>query len=226
MPLAAEVAAAAGALTLARRPGAGAPEAVRAAALAWYPAVGLGVGAASAAVAVLAARVAPALAGPAGVLAAVALTGGQGARDVARAARASPAAALVPVVLRAAAASALPGAARTLGLAVAPMLGAWAVVVQCHGGMPVRGSLVGRARFREFGWASLTAFAVTLGLGDALGLVLLLAAAATTLGVRVVAHRAAGGLAPAVPGATRELVETAVVAVLAAVVRATRAGGG
>jgi cobalamin synthase len=73
---------------------------------------------------------------------------------------------------------------------------------------------VGRARFREFAWASVTALGVTLAVGDAVGLVLALAAACVTVGLRVYAHRRLGGLAGRLLGATRELVETVVLVTL------------
>jgi adenosylcobinamide-GDP ribazoletransferase len=118
-----------------------------------------------------------------------------------------------------AAAAALHPAARTPALLVTPMLGAWAMVVQCYGGTPrqARGraaALVGRARFREFAWASLTAMGVTLAVGQALGLGLVVVAALTTLGVRVLAHRRVGGLTGRLLAATGELVETAVLVTL------------
>src|SRR5262249_58310415 len=68
----------------------------------------------------------------------------------------------------------VPEAARPVALVLAPMLGRWAVVVQCYGGAPgaARGlaaALVGRARLREFGWASTAAFVVTLAVLGAPG---------------------------------------------------------
>jgi cobalamin synthase len=103
------------------------------------------------------------------------------------------------------------------------MLGAWAVVVQCYGGAPDgadgRASLVGRARFWEFGWASVTALGVTLALGDAVGLVLIVAAAGVTMVLRVYAYRRLGGLSGPLLTATRELVETVVLATLGVLAR-------
>jgi adenosylcobinamide-GDP ribazoletransferase len=122
-------------------------------------------------------------------------------------------------LVRLALAWALPLRLVPLALAVAPMLGAWAIVVQCHGGSPARADRndrapIGRARFREFGWASVVAFGVTLGLAEAVGLVLLVTAALVTLAVRVAGYRRLGGLTGERLVATRELVETAVLAVL------------
>jgi cobalamin synthase len=99
------------------------------------------------------------------------------------------------------------------------MLGAWAVVVQCYGGAPARergtaAALVGRARFREFAWASVVALGVTLAAGEPIGLVVVLVASLVTVGVRLLAYRRAGGLTGRLLGASRELVETAVLGVL------------
>jgi cobalamin synthase len=106
-----------------------------------------------------------------------------------------------------------------MALALASMLGAWAITVQCYGGAPAGvpgtgAALVGRARFREFGWASLGALGVALAAGDAAGLVVVLVAAAVTVGVRVWAYRRLGGLTGHLLMATRELVETAVLVTL------------
>jgi adenosylcobinamide-GDP ribazoletransferase len=148
--------------------------------------------------------------------------------------RGAPAAAGVAVavaalVLRALAAALLAAPARTTALVLAPMLGAWAIVVQCYGGTPAHargtaGTLVGRARFREFGWASVVALGVTLATGEAIGLAVVLAASLTTIGVRIFAHRRIGGLTGRLLWATRELVETAVLGILAlvAVILGTR----
>jgi cobalamin synthase len=118
----------------------------------------------------------------------------------------------------------LPADARTLALLLACMLGRWAVVVQCYGGSPagVRGpaaQLVGRARLREFGWASAVAFGTTLAALDAVGLVVLLAATLTTLGLRVFAYRRLGGIDGRVLGASSEMVELVVLCVLAGLAR-------
>jgi adenosylcobinamide-GDP ribazoletransferase len=118
----------------------------------------------------------------------------------------------------------LPADARTLALPLAGMLGRWAVVVQCYGGSPAaaRGlaaQLVGRARLREFGWASAVAFGTTLAALDAVGLVVLLAATLTTVGIRVLAYRRAGGVNGRVLGASSEMVELVVLGALAGLAR-------
>jgi cobalamin synthase len=104
------------------------------------------------------------------------------------------------------------------------MLGRWAIIVQCYGGVPntARGlaaDLVGRARLREFGWASSVTFAVTLALLDAIGLVVLLAVTLATVGFRILAYRRAGGLTGRLLMATAELIETIALLVLAALAR-------
>jgi adenosylcobinamide-GDP ribazoletransferase len=118
----------------------------------------------------------------------------------------------------------IPEAARPLALVLAAMLGRWAIIVQCYGGVPstARGlaaDLVGRARLREFGWASSVTFAVTLALLDAIGLVVLLAVTLATVGFRILAYRRAGGLTGRLLMATAELIETIGLLVLGALAR-------
>lgn len=190
--------------------------------LVFYPAVGLALGT----IAALATVWLGTPGGPVAVILVLVLEGGRGPVALARpgnAARPTP----VGVVTAALAfggklwaAAVLPPALRPAALLVAPMLGAWAVVVQCYGGSPgrargVAAALIARARFQEFGWASTLAFAVTLALADALGLVMLVAAAVVTVAVRAVAYRRLGGLTGRLLMATRELVETVVLVVLA-----------
>ena len=235
-----EIGAAVGSLTALERLAAGASRAALAGGLAFYPVVGLVLGALAAGVATATERVLPAAAGPAGVLALVALAGARGARGLAAAAEAllrrgdavivrgrlrtvpgplGIAAAGAALAARAAAAAVLPPPARTTALLLAPMLGAWAVVVECYGGTPTHASgkaaaLVGRARFREFGWASVTALGMTLAVGEPIGLVIVLAASLATVGVRVYAYHRLGGLTGRLLAASRELVETVVLVTL------------
>jgi cobalamin synthase len=124
------------------------------------------------------------------------------------------------VGVRAVAAALLPAPARTTALLVAPKLGAWSVVVQCYGGTPahargIAAALVARSRFREFAWASVVALGVTLAVAEPIGLLLAVVASLVTVGVRVLAHGRVGGVDGRLLGASRELVETAVLAVLA-----------
>jgi cobalamin synthase len=118
----------------------------------------------------------------------------------------------------------LPAGARLLALPLACMLGRWAVVVECYGGSPAGASglaaqLVGRARLREFAWASAVAFGTTLAALDAVGLVVLLAATLTAVGIRVVAYRRLGGVDGRVLAVSGELVTLVVLAVLAGLAR-------
>jgi|GEM_PF-1506578 len=183
-----------------------APAEAKAGALAWYPAVGLGIGALAALAAALAGRVAPAAGGAAGVAVLELLGGG---RPAAR----GGAVMFAAFLLELGAVSVLPAAARPAALLLAPMLGRWALVVQGYGGTPAPG--VGRARFREFGVASTTAFAVTLALGQAIGLVLLVLAALETVAIRVVAYRRARALTITALAATSAAVEAGVLLALA-----------
>jgi len=215
---------------------------VLAAGLAWLPLVGLGLGALAAAVATVVAWWEPRLAGVAGVLVLEAITAGRPRRALAAAIdalarrgdaeqtlarlRARPdawatLAAFLLLVLALTAAARL-GAWRTIALLVAPMLARWSVVVQCHGGTPgyARGpaaALVGRARSREFGWASVTAIGTTLALADGVGLAVVLAAALATIGLRLKLNHRLAGLPGRLVAATGALVETVVLVMLAVV---------
>ena len=187
--------------------------------LAAYPVVGLVLGALAAAVATMAAAVAPALAGPAGVLALEATSRLRPRRALADATRLGWPLAVVALVAKVGAAAAIPVPALASALLLASMLGHWAMVVLCYGGAPIAEApgdeLPARAGFGEFGWASLTAFAVTLSIAEAIGLVLLLVAALVTLGIRIVSHRRLGGVTGRVVRAAGDLVETAVLGALA-----------
>lgn len=102
---------------------------------------------------------------------------------------------------------------------LAPLLGRWAMVVQAHGGRRdyARGlgaQLVGRADFREFAIASVTAFLVAMSSGRAVGLLLLVVSGLVTLGVRVLVTWRIGGFTGRLLGATAEMIETVVFAVM------------
>jgi cobalamin synthase len=182
--------------------GRGSPRVTEPGALAWYPVVGLGIGALAAFVT----RLLPSAGAVAGVGVLEVLGGGRPAP------RGLPVA-LATLALELGAACALPAAARPVAFLLAPMLGRWALVVQSYGGSPARG--VGKAGFREFGVASTIAFAVTLALGQAIGLVLLVVAALETIALRVVIYRCLGTLTPGALGATGAAVEAGVLLVLA-----------
>ena len=239
--LAQEFWAAVGTLTVFRRLASGASRQALAGGLAFYPVVGLTLG--------LVAAGAGGLGGGAvGILILLALTGARPLVSVAAVGpallrpgdarvalarlRARPAVGGLVIAAgilaaKVSAAMTLPPPARALGLVCAPMLGAWAITVQCYGGAPTLACgpaavLIGRARFREFGWASLVALGVTLAVADVIGLVMVLAGALTTVGLRVYAHHRLGGLTGRLLAATRELVETVVLIVLAALAHAGR----
>jgi adenosylcobinamide-GDP ribazoletransferase len=241
MPLGEEIQAAVGLSTVFRARALHRARHVLAAGLAFYPAVGLGVGALAAGAAAAGGIVSVAAAGVLGVTVLLALGGLRPLVGLAAAVRALGQTGNAPetrarlrdvprpvvlvvgaavAAMQAVAVAMLPPPARTTGLLVAPMLGRWAVVVQCYGGAPtqargVAAALVGRARFREFAGASVVALGVTLAVGDAVGLLVALVAALTTVGLRVYAHHRLGGLTGRLLGATQALVETVVLLVLA-----------
>jgi hypothetical protein len=209
-----ELRAAAGLLVA--RPGDATPDA--AAALAWFPVVGAGVGTVAAGVAWL-------CAGFGDVLASLAGTGVLAAswwRLRASVLGAGPS--LLGALLETVAVASLPAPARALALCLAPVFACWAMVVQCYGGLPTDrtapwGALVGRARFREFGWASVTALGGALVALDAVGLVVAIVAALVTVAIRAWTYRRGGGMGTAGVVATGLAVEAAVLLVLAVVVR-------
>jgi hypothetical protein len=131
----------------------------------------------------------------------------------------------VAAVVKASALWGLPESARVVPLVLAATLGRWAVVVQCYGGVPAPGAdaspLVGRARFREFGLASVTAIGGALVALDALGLLAVLAAAFATVGLRTLAYRS-DGLTKTRLERTETVVEAVVLAVIAGAVVAMR----
>jgi cobalamin synthase len=209
------LAAAIGDLTLLRTAGRDASPAAVVESLAFYPVVGLGLGACAAAAATM--TDVPLASAAAGVLVLEALAGFAPRRATARVAGGLVAAAALAAKL--AGAAAIPAPARAPALLLAPMLGRWAVVVGCHGGTsreaPGRlARVVGRARFQEFGWASLVTFAVALSLAEATGLLLLLVAALMVLGARAIAHRRLGGMTSDVVLVSGEAVETGVLVIL------------
>jgi adenosylcobinamide-GDP ribazoletransferase len=242
-----EVRGAVGLLTALRAAARDVPPAALAGGVAVFPIVGLLCGGLAAGAAALLAAAGVPMAAAGGVLVLEAITGAWPRRALAAAAallgRGDAAAILArlrgrpgPVgwafaagvlAVKLGAVLALPRSAWTTAFLLAPMLGAWGVAVQCHGGTPVRArgpaaALVGRARFEEFGWASVAAFGVAFALAELAGLVVVVVAAATTLVLRLYAHRRLGGLTGRLLGATRELVETAVLVTLAALAYSNR----
>ena len=219
MALAEELRSAVGSLTAFGRSDARARPQTLAGALAFYPAVGLLLGLVASGVAWAVDQGYPAFAGAAGVLVLAALSGGRAARSLAAGGALGVSTAGLAFAARLWSVTGLPAPALTATLLVAPMLGRWAIVVQCYGGVPAAASapaaLAGRARFREFGIASVTAFAVTLAVADAAGLLVLVAAALATVALRVYAYRGAGRMTERLLAAAAELVETVVMVAFA-----------
>jgi cobalamin synthase len=193
--------------------------------LAAWPLVGLGLGAVAASVSWL---VAPLDAVAASALAVVARECCVGRRG--RPAALGWAGTLVTTVVEIAALATLAPGGRDTALLVAPMVGRWTAVVQCYGGVPdtpdPEAPWIGRARFREFGAASVVAIGGMLVWLDAVGLLVVLVAAGVMLGVRLAAYRRTSrdsgggrGMSARLVRATAALVEVAAVLVLAGVGR-------
>jgi adenosylcobinamide-GDP ribazoletransferase len=203
----------------------------------FFPLIGLGLGVAVAAAATLAVAWMPAvLAAPAIVALLLALGGGTTARAVADGVAAQAGRGAVAVAAGGAALAGLLAAKAVaivllrpdaLGLAIAlsVMLGRWAMVVEAYGSIPVEGdplaeAMTRHAKFREFGNASVSAMALTLVLANAVGLVLLFAAATGAIAVRVAAHRLRGGVTRTSLLAVVEIVESGTLLLAALVARA------
>jgi hypothetical protein len=190
------------------------PLAMRVQALAWLPLVGAGVGLGAALTTVAAGLVLPAPAAALGGVLVLRLAGGaaRGAPDVG-----VGLAEWLALMM-------LAPAARSVALVAAAMLARWASVVQCYGGVARPeasglAALAGRARFREFAIASVTALGATLATLDAVGLAVAVACALVTVGVRHVAYRRRGGIDDGAMNATSALVETSALVLLALVGR-------
>jgi len=240
-----ELRAAVGGVTGVRRVAQGVPREAQVGGLVFYPLIGAAIGLAAVAALRLAAPLGPRLAAVIALVVLAAASGGRTLAGLAGAAgalatRGGPSAVLArlrarPTTAGIAVAAAVflvkswallhvPEAARPLALTLAPMLGRWAVVVQCYGGSPAaaRGLaavLVGRARLREFGWASALVFAATLAVLDAVGLLVLLGVTLATVALRVLAYRRAGGLTGRLLAASAETIETVTLVVLALLAR-------
>lgn len=118
---------------------------------------------------------------------------------------------------------ALDGAAPVWSLVFAPMLGRWGMVVVAFSARLARAGSPGPRfeagiTFREFGWASVLAGGAALVAIDAVGLLAMLAVAAVTVTLRLLAHRWLGGITAAIFWASAELGEIASLIVLAAFV--------
>lgn len=125
--------------------------------------------------------------------------------------------------------SVTPPEAISLSLPLAMMLGRWAFVVQAYGSQSAREDGVGgvfpRAmQFREFGLASVSAMALTLILANAIGLVLILWTATQTIVVRILVHSRAGGVGERSLAAGADLAEVSTLLLCAGLARAILAG--
>ena len=98
---------------------------------------------------------------------------------------------------------------RTWALMLAPLLGRWALVVQCYGRTGA-----GSVAFTGFAWASVLALGATQAIGGGVGVLLVLVVGLATVGARVAVHRHLGGFTRALLWATDALVETVVVGTL------------
>ena len=132
------------------------------------------------------------------------------------------------LVAKALAVAALAGRALGIAVVLAVLLGRWALVVQAYGSIPRPGdrfaaTLCRGCTFREFGNASVSAMAMTLALANAVGLGLLFAVAAQTIGLRILAHRRGGASRVSIE-AGGELAETTVLVLCALLARALAAG--
>jgi adenosylcobinamide-GDP ribazoletransferase len=106
-------------------------------------------------------------------------------------------------------------------LLLAPVLGRWAPVVLAHGARPIAGRAgdrlaVGHVTSREFGWASVIAFAIALGAAEVAGLGCVIVAAALSTVLRLVGYRRRGVMSAGLLMASIEIVETVTILWLAA----------
>lgn len=100
----------------------------------------------------------------------------------------------------------------TFAIPLAALLGRWGFVVLGYGSQPAPGDplaarVVKQLGFNQFAVASVSAMALTLLLVDAIGLVLLFAVAAQTIGLRIAVHARQGGISRASLGGAAVLGE-------------------
>jgi cobalamin synthase len=111
---------------------------------------------------------------------------------------------------------------RTIGLALAPVLGACAMVVLAVGSRAARADgrrlkFAPAVTFREFGLASTATFALVFLSSEFLGLLLVVATAACTIAARVGFHRWIDGVNETALLATGAAVQLVILALLAAI---------
>ena len=136
--------------------------------------------------------------------------------------------AAIAMMCKSAALAMTPSELESYALLLGPVLGRWAPVVLAYGARPIRGGgggtatggfLVGRVSFREFGWASVIAFVVSLSVADALGLLAVASAAAVVTLLRLGAYRRCGGITAGMLGGGIEVIEIATFTLVALVAR-------
>jgi cobalamin synthase len=174
-------------------------------ALAWaglaLPLIGFGVGLVLRALVTSLQGSVPELAVASAAALALWLAGGLGfvrAATEGRGALVTAIAALALVVLEVALFSAL-GRRGTCAIPLAALLGRWGLVILAYGSQPapgdgLAGRIVKQLGFNQFAVASVSTMALTLLLVDAVGLVLLFAVAAQTIGLRIAVHARRGGI--------------------------------
>jgi cobalamin synthase len=123
--------------------------------------------------------------------------------------------------------SVLGGSTLAFAVVLAVALGRWGLVVQAYGSLAARPDdlaavFVREMKFGQFGVASVTAMAGTLALSNAIGILLLLSVATTTVGARILVHRWLGGVVPATIEASGELAESVALLVCAGLVLLAR----
>jgi len=111
---------------------------------------------------------------------------------------------------------------QSLALCFAPLLGSWAIVVMAVGtrdaSSPSR-KLAPAVLFNEFALASLLTLAAVFSIADGLGILLGVVAATLTVGLRLLLHRAIGGVSLAWLVHTAMLIELATVWIFVALQR-------
>jgi cobalamin synthase len=117
-------------------------------------------------------------------------------------------------------------APRTIALLFAPLLGAWSMVVLAVGARDagIRGRKFAPAvLFNEFALASLFTFGIVFATAEAVGVLVVVVAAASTLALRLLSHARIGGISWVAVVLAAALVETAVLSILAVLATALAA---
>lgn len=134
-------------------------------------------------------------------------------------------------LLKGAALAVLGGSTLGLAVALAVVLGRWAMAVHAYGSLAARpddlaATFVKQLQFNQFAVASVTAMAVTLAASNAMGVLLLFGVATVTIAFRIAVHGWLGGVTPATIRAAGELAETTALGLCALLVVIARSLGG